>query len=628
MNPQKTENDFSVVSPAKEPRKGHDLPLSAANSPNSVSAVPFPKTASEWANLALQILEGNLRCAVHPARAASVCRDASRFMIEEAEAANDPPEEGKPSPIAASRRAAADLLALCALMCLGADTLQETERGCTLAQEACQIPVSDGGKPSLLALVSLAASACALGLRCKDAGVQLSCFKKTIETVRDALDMIATDKYLGVEAHDLHEVLLRLGWIYVMAGGVLGHIMPSLAPLQKGTPDLRFLLLLAAVHSQEDGDEDMLRSLVAELSQTHPNHVVVLLFSALLHRHRGRPRMADGSDFASVQLIAAVAAIEKQSNALFSSSGDDKGDTLRSRKDGAASTSPSDGAGGPLTTPAVISSRCYQLGLPRETMELTWRRTVNYWVLAAHVANRIGCYTVALTIVEAGLTLLTAAPCTFLTAYSDLLVTRVEALLCQYVEQYSEALRGTSSRPMQILQAVLAAPLGMQMPLVNLGSSEWMVDALELNMDSPAPTHTAAENEGVRLNMKVGESSQDIQEGLSELRQLPQYLIKAIDVDPSNSQACYYFGFLQMIEGLYSDVPAEQRMLCFEEAAHYFSEASLRRSLDPSSIYATGCVHMVMDDSAGALDYFSSALELGLRTPLIPFERLWFMMMN
>lgn len=303
-----------------------------------------------------------------------------------------------------------------------------------------------------------------------------------------------------------------------------------------------------------------------------------------------------------------------------------------------------------------VEKRFLSMAMPQvagesEEVEETWRHVAMYWSLAAKVACQIGCHSIALTLVEAGLTLLAGAPRLYPTAYADLLSTRVEALLCQWGERHGDALlSGTPSQPTSILMDIIGTPLGLSSLLLSM-NGDWLADLTAHHM-SPingaeghgattgygGPSHraegTGQEPRGEDRTSTFDPSSStppymdhpSLTAGLTELQSLPQFLIKAIDADPSHAHAHFLLGYLKVVEALYYGVQTTQQAVLLSEANHFLALATFRSPKEPKYLYTSGCLHMFMGDPEGALNFFTSALEAEDRRTLLPFESLMFLM--
>lgn len=287
-----------------------------------------------------------------------------------------------------------------------------------------------------------------------------------------------------------------------------------------------------------------------------------------------------------------------------------------------------------------------QMALPtvagegEQVME-TWHRAAAYWALAARVAWHIGAYSIALTTVEAGLTLLAVAPRFYPAVYADLLVTRVEAILCQWATAHGEAMGcGTPSDPTSILQDLIRAPLGRRPQALSLhGEGMEQVGAAQLRLDLGEPgmaddAEIASSHQRVglfggsqgTLHEGAGSASTSMDDALKELHPLPQLLMKAIDADPSNAEAYFLLGYLKVVEAQYYDVQRRQRVVLLTAANHFLTLALFRSPCEPKYLYTSGCVHMTMGDPDGALHYFTAAFEATDRATRLPFDSFMFIM--
>lgn len=275
-----------------------------------------------------------------------------------------------------------------------------------------------------------------------------------------------------------------------------------------------------------------------------------------------------------------------------------------------------------------------------ERVTETWHRAACYWSLAARVACQLGCFSIALTTVEAGLTLLAGAPRFYPAVYADLLVTRVEAMVCQWAGRYGgDRLCGTPSDPTSILQALIRTPVE-QRPLALSTQGEWIEHAGAMPrrlvpgehvMEGGEEGESTTERMGFHasshtLHKAGGSGSTEMDAALKELHPLPQLLMKAIDADPSNAQAYFLLGYLKVVEAQYYEVQPRQRAVLLTTANHFLTLALFRSPSEPKYLYTAGCVHMTLGDPEGALHYFTASFDATDRATLLPFDSFMFIM--
>eukprot|EP00796_Vickermania_ingenoplastis_P002030 gene2030-1220_t len=627
-----------------------------------------PESAADWVKLVSQVL--NKEVLVCPERTAGLCEDAVRHVLQEGEeraeeeeavarsaSSSDggfspaeghrsrkppslPPLPSRASAIrATTRNTAVEILAARAMMGVEMDTLAEAEVSQRLGQKAYEIDSLNS-----LAILAYASAAYHVGRRSLDRASHLASnvlvmrlATEGLQLLHKQLDQSATSAPLTTEppATVPTEVrhAARLAWLYCAAGGEAEDIRRYLLGIHRRCPTHFLLLLLFAVtNSVDGGDEEMRSAAVEQLETLYSDHIAFLVFSAVLHRSRRRPALPDGRDKAATLLVAALARLEVLRDGLFTQLQGAQPPPQQTGSAGQPTQSPKTGrpssSGGDTPAPQVRSQTFHQLALPylpaeADHLQVSWRRTAVYWALIAQAACRIGCYTIAATAVEGGLAILSSAPRFFPFAYADLLTSKVESLLCQWAERHCEGtLAGTHANPNAILQALIAAPLQLHQPVGALSGDLLLESVGDLGLGTGEGDEEGNERRDFVSSQAHGSpgdpSSRGLVLALDELRSLPQYLIKAIDADPAHSNAYYFLGYIKVLEGIYGDIPPEQRDLYFSEATHYLTQALHRCPSMAAASYALGCVHMALGDSASALNFFSSSLEAAERAPLLP----------
>lgn len=678
MPSSSSKNRRTVLAPVNE-TSHFTLPKEVVKILQEEPKLRGPQTTAEWVHLTLRVL--NRELAVAPERTALLCQEVVRFVLDDAESRIEKEEtedqergEGvlwqggdtnqSPSPppgstdqhpvLAAATNLAVEILAARAMVGVEMETLSEAEVAQEMAKTAYELDSTNA-----LAILAYAYSSYHVGRRSLDRAAQHSSQVLTMQLAEEGLQLL----YQKITAPPLSGTTLplspqssavsndvrygiRLAWFFCAGGGELNDIRPYLFILHQHSPNHFLLMLLIAImNTIEDGDEEALGAAMEQLENLYGDHIAVLLLSAALHRTRCRDPLPDGRDKAATLVVAAISRLEMLSNGLFGAvreppQGNPLGTAPRPKGNAKQLHIPLKPSSSPAPQTASIKLQTFQQlatpDAPGESKELQvrWRRTTMYWSLVAHISCRIGCYTIADTAVEAGLTLLTAAPRFYPFAYAHLLVSKVESLLCKWAEKHcSEHLAGTLSEPTSILQALIASPLQLHQPVAAL-TGDWLLDGageLGNNEDEDDAENGGAERQDfVSSQNTAGGASAEGMGGLvlalEELRSFPQYLIKAIDADPANSMAFYYLGYLKVLEGIYADLPSEQRELIFSEGSHYLTQALHRAPTMAAASYALGCVHMAQGDSTSALNFFSSALEAAERAPVLSLNRFLFLL--